>query len=273
MTILVSLTCNAGIVFAADSATTVTYQNGIQNVYSNGEKLFQIVKDAPFMAMITGDAYLGEVPLAEFIRWLRNEISIEGGVYYIAREDLSIDTVTKIYIRAINEYVTKTEGFSCGGTKIYIAGYENIITSLNAFGHVNTITIETNGNPILNLNIGNTNGSNINWDGEITSLYQLILGKPINFDGILIESGIEQLKINEINARIGSCINNSFLDAKMPIGDAIERAEYFVDVAKGWSRICAGHSSIGGETDVAVITKHQGFKWIKRKHFYKNKYN
>ncbi len=29
-----------------------------------------------------------------------------------------------------------------------------------------------------------------------------------------------------------------------------------------------GADIVGGETDIATVTKHEGFKWIRRKHYY-----
>ena len=57
-------------------------------------------------------------------------------------------------------------------------------------------------------------------------------------------------------------------DPRMPIQDAIDLAQYLVDVAKGFSRFLPGADTVGGDTDVAVVTRHERFKWIKRKHFY-----
>jgi hypothetical protein len=33
-------------------------------------------------------------------------------------------------------------------------------------------------------------------------------------------------------------------------------------------RFMPGHDTVGGETDMAVVTKHEGFKWVQRKHYY-----
>jgi hypothetical protein len=54
----------------------------------------------------------------------------------------------------------------------------------------------------------------------------------------------------------------------MPVQDAIELAEYLVETTKGYYRFLPGADIVGGDTDIAVVTRHEGFKWIKRKHYY-----
>jgi hypothetical protein len=33
-------------------------------------------------------------------------------------------------------------------------------------------------------------------------------------------------------------------------------------------RFLPGADTVGGDTDIAVVTKHEGFKWVRRKHFF-----
>jgi hypothetical protein len=54
----------------------------------------------------------------------------------------------------------------------------------------------------------------------------------------------------------------------MPMRDAIELADFLVDTTKGFFRFLPGADVVGGDTDIAAVTKYEGFKWIRRKHFY-----
>ena len=56
--------------------------------------------------------------------------------------------------------------------------------------------------------------------------------------------------------------------SEMPIQDAIDLADFLVEISKKTSRFLPGPQIIGGPTDIAVITKHEGFKWIQKKHYY-----
>jgi hypothetical protein len=56
--------------------------------------------------------------------------------------------------------------------------------------------------------------------------------------------------------------------APMPIQDAIDLAEFLVHAAIVYSRFSPGAQIVGGPIEIAAITKHEGFKWIRRKHYY-----
>ena len=56
----------------------------------------------------------------------------------------------------------------------------------------------------------------------------------------------------------------------MPLQDAIDYAEYLVNVVIGRYRFVIGAPLCGGEIDVAIITPNQ-FKWIKKKSWRGNK--
>lgn len=54
----------------------------------------------------------------------------------------------------------------------------------------------------------------------------------------------------------------------MPTHDAVELALFLAETQKLFARFSAGSNVVGGELDVATVTKHEGFKWIKRKYYY-----
>ncbi len=59
----------------------------------------------------------------------------------------------------------------------------------------------------------------------------------------------------------------------MPVQDAINLAEYLVDVTKKYFAFLPGADIVAGDTDIATVTKHEGFKWIRRKHYYSPQFN
>ena len=59
----------------------------------------------------------------------------------------------------------------------------------------------------------------------------------------------------------------------MPIQDAIDLAEFLVDLTTRYVRFKPGLPTVGGPIEIAAITKHEGFKWIQRKHYFSTKLN
>ena len=56
--------------------------------------------------------------------------------------------------------------------------------------------------------------------------------------------------------------------AAMPIQDVIELASFMVETTIKFVRFNLRAETVGGPIEIAVITKHEGFKWIRRKPFY-----
>jgi hypothetical protein len=66
---------------------------------------------------------------------------------------------------------------------------------------------------------------------------------------------------------------HAFAAQPVPIQDVIDLAEFLVHMTKMFSRFSPGAPTVGGPTEIASITKHEGFRWIKRKHYFDPKYN
>jgi hypothetical protein len=59
----------------------------------------------------------------------------------------------------------------------------------------------------------------------------------------------------------------------MPLQDAIELAEFLVDTTIKYQRFSFDEKMVGGPIEIAAISKYEGFKWIKRKHYYSQELN
>lgn len=59
----------------------------------------------------------------------------------------------------------------------------------------------------------------------------------------------------------------------MPFADAIQLAKFLVDVTIGYTRYLLGPDTVGGQVELAGISRHEGFKWVMRKHYYSRELN
>ena len=59
----------------------------------------------------------------------------------------------------------------------------------------------------------------------------------------------------------------------MPIQDAIDVAKFLVETTSKFARYGMRPETIGGPIELAAITKHEGFKWVGRKHYYSAEFN
>jgi len=61
--------------------------------------------------------------------------------------------------------------------------------------------------------------------------------------------------------------------AILPKDELANMAESLVNITSFIRKVSMDVESVGGPIDVAVISKKDGFIWIKRKHYFDQKYN
>lgn len=59
----------------------------------------------------------------------------------------------------------------------------------------------------------------------------------------------------------------------MPKPDLAAFAESLVTVTSMMRKASIGPETVGGPIDVAVISRHEGFIWVKRKHYFDTELN
>jgi hypothetical protein len=63
------------------------------------------------------------------------------------------------------------------------------------------------------------------------------------------------------------------IEPPMPIQDSIDLAEFLVHTSVMFTRFKRGAATVGGPVESAAITKLEGFKWVRRKHYFDEKLN
>ena len=105
MTICIAVAVYDGIVFAADSASSVLGRNPqgqpiITNVYRNGNKVFNLVKGLPLVAMTCGMGNFGRAPIATLTKDLRKLLTTPGTQHHLNPQEYTLE-----------EVATKTQSF------------------------------------------------------------------------------------------------------------------------------------------------------------------
>ena len=89
------------------------------------------------------------------------------------------------------------------------------------------------------------------------------------FNG-MVASGIAAKNVEQF---LTSLQMEPLIAPAMPLQDAIDLVKYMVDVTVGFLRFIPGPPTVAEPTDVAAITKHEGFRWVRRKHYYSTELN
>ena len=113
-------------------------------------------------------------------------------------------------------------------------------------------------------------GDQFGWatSGDSEAVSRLLNGYSLMLPNILENAGLDQQTIENVKLQMMQNTSSQLIEASMPVQDAIDLARFVVDTVKGYVRFRPEANTVGGDTDIALVTKHEGFKWIQRKHFY-----
>jgi hypothetical protein len=271
MTICVAVKVHDCLVLAADSATSLigTDQNGqptIINVYAHGNKVFNLVKGQPIAAMTCGAGNIGRASISSLAKELRRRLSrppADGGL------DPANYTIEEVATRArellFDETYAKLDPQPADGASLefWVGGYGSDRQDAELW----KIVIEGGTCPVPDPQM-NGQDSFVVWAGQPEALNRLLLGYSAGVIDALVEGGLEADRVGPVSDLIRSHTATPLVSAPMPTGDAVALADFLVDVTKRYVHFRDGADTVGGDTDIATVTRYEGFKWIKRKHFY-----
>ena len=282
MTIAVSLKVNDGVVLAADSASTMTVDGGdVINVYNNANKVFNLYKGLPIGLATWGLGALGGLSISILAKDLRRRFSgddpnhadwkIDPENYELA--DVAARVADFFYDEHYQPAVEATTGEEPGepptGMGFFIAGYssanhhpEEFILELSPAG-------SDGPRPM-----GEIGGHGVAWSGQIDAINRLVNGYSTGLGDVLIDDfGLDPDDLTTALETVGGRLGAPLVVPGMPFQDAIDLAEWLVSVAIGYARFMPGWPNVGGPIETAAISKHEGFKWIRRKHYYEARLN
>lgn len=275
MTIALVLRVNEGVVLAADSATTLTVQQGdstqVANVYNNANKVFNLYRGAPIGVATWGQGFIRESSISMLMKDLRAEFM--NGTQAFNKDEFKVETVAHMvkkfvfddrYVPAFAEWPAKPE------LGLIVAG----ISSGETIGEEYAIVAQPNGAVEGPTPLAQDDHATVTWFGQIEAITRLVIGFSPALPGLLqAVYGIDPQVVMDKLPTIRDALNPNVMTDTMPLQDAIDLAHYLVDVAIRFSQYAPGANVVGGEIEVAAMSKHEGFKWISRKHYYQEELN
>jgi len=264
MTIAISIKVQDGIVLASDSASSIIdVQQNVQNVYNNANKIFNLHKKKPVGAATWGAGNFGNASISTIVKDFREKWTADG----LNCPDMNAVTTafkdflyTEHYDPAFGQLAPEKKPVS----GFFVVGY----AESNSEPQVWRLDFPANSATMLQ-------GSDIvgcSFAGQPEALSRLFMGYATGLPTILKQKGLDDQKVIEIVQNL-QVLQSNLIHPAMPIKDAIDLAEFMVETTVGYVRFMPGAQTVGGPIEIAAITKHEGFKWIKRKHYYDNKYN
>ena len=266
MTVCVAIKVHDCIVFAADSASSLVAtnpqgQSSVTNIYEHGIKVFNLHRELPVVAMTAGMGHLGPASISNLAKDLRLELHGDGAEA-VEEDSYTIESITnrardffEERYNAINPAPANPHAF-----EFWVGGYG----ANGARGEIWKFKIETGTVHPAEQLVKAEDDDSVVWGGQIKAIARLMLGLDNEMATALLQRKLTPQDISDIRKEIYTPLVHS----SMPIQDAINLADFLVDVTKRYFAFLPGANIVGGDTEIATVTKHEGFKWIKRKHYY-----
>ena len=275
MTIVVCVRVNDGMVLASDSATTFSNDAGsVVKVYNHADKIFNLVKQKPIGAMTYGSGAIGPASISTLSKDLRSIFVSDGS------SPFKID----LNRYSIKEVAEKAKAFLFHNyQREYPAGAPNYYMGYRVFGYSSDgvlpeaweVGIKGNAafGPDPLYDHDNPDDFGPRWSGESEALDRLILGVGSRAAEVLEAGGIPASIATDTYAGLIRGLKVPLHLSAMPIQDAIDLTRFLAEAAAQFTRFCLRPPTVGGMVELATITKHEGFRWINRKHFFSRDFN
>ena len=250
MTLILAIQVQDGVVLASDSAMS---HRG--HTYFNAEKLVPVARGLPVGLAICGDGALGSVSVSSLLEDFESNhlTSLDRSRY-----DLR-DLVAKLgdFLEA-----TAAHRGAVNNTSLILGGYSA------GSDLPETWTLQVKNGRVSEISqVWNSNSYGVNWDGQGACIHRLLmdLALPSRPAEPLHEArAFKTMMEGEQAIQTDSPV---LVTPGMPILDAVEIARFLLETSITFEQYRADQPAqiLGGPIDIAVITRHKGFRWIQRK--------
>lgn len=271
MTVCVSVKVHDCLVFAADSASSLsgtdhTGRSEVINVWDHGNKVFNLYKGKPIAGMTCGLGSMGPASIGNLAKDFRHTIThgVNGDAI-----DPDAYTIEQIAGRARDFFAERYASIDPAppedtGFEFWVGGYGANCDNAELW-KIQLINGSLQ-DPVLIAD--QTNDGHVAWGGQPKPITRLLMGFDQDLHQLLVDAGMDPITVAPLLQQVQSQLQTPLVHAAMPVVDAINLADFLVDTTKRYFRFLPGADIVGGATDIATVTKHEGFKWIKRKHYY-----
>jgi len=274
MSIVIVVKVSEGLVLGADSAATIQgrverpegVQEGVLKTYFNARKLLQ-VGNFPIGVLTWGTAFIGLRTIESLVREWEYEEHWQSKEDYKTQHDKD-DFQVRDCAQRLRAYLSQVYAEEFGKQPeqnrplmgIIVAGYSykeffpeiwRFVLPLDSDGEIHNQRPDQDGKPDFGAH----------WFGLTDAIVRLHFGRDERAIGIISEKfNVPQEQIHEILQPLQYQIPF----AVMPLQDAIEYANYMLNVTVGRYRFVIGPELCGGQIEIAAITQNK-FNWISRK--------
>jgi hypothetical protein len=270
MSIVICIKVGEGLVLAADSVTTLQGASpdgrvAVLNTYEHARKLSHI-GDLPIGSLTWGSEFIGKRNIESLLSEYENRMLSQTYDDEEKIKPYKLKDIVQEIFQFMSQRYEEAYGTIAPEKKppvgMLIAGYsydeffpEEYRFVFPMHNAPERIRPDANGKPVY----GAT------WQGQVDAIQRLYKGYDAGLRQVLVDKGIDATIVEELPKDLTRLEWPIIYDG-MPLQDAIDLAQYLIEVVIGRFRFLPGPATCGGRIDIAVIT-HKGFIWVRRKNW------
>ncbi|TFV92602.1 hypothetical protein E4P40_02400 [Blastococcus sp. CT_GayMR20] len=273
MTITVAVVVGDGLVVASDSATTLqaNFPDGHAepiHIWNSADKIFNLRKGLPLAAMTWGRGTIQGRSISSHVKDLRQRLSGQSSAHADWQLDEAAYSMTEVVDRVKEFFAERLDASQPSAPMgLLVAGYgadddRPALTELNIDAGTCSTGAELSAGEI----------GIFQW-GQPEAIARLLDGVSQDLPQALSNLGVPANLVDPYTQAIKAQVARPFIYDSMPPVEAIQLAEWLVETTIKFVRFEPGHPTVGGPVEVAAVTRHEGFKWVKRKHYYTSTLN
>ncbi len=266
MTIVIALKVGDGVVLGADSASTIFDAAGeyVVKSYFNAEKLFNLVKGLPIGMLTYGLGGLSGRSVSSLAKDLRKRLTdSKQSTWYLDQTNYTMEQVAQ-RVRSFfydDLYVPEFGGAAKKpGVGFLVAGYSANASSAEVW----KVVVDNAGAcGAPQIAVRKDEGWGVLWEGQTEACYRILKGYSPQIGERLVAAGMTEAQALELLGTVEPLVHPG-----MPIQDVLDLVHFLVDTSSKFVRFAPGAFTVAEPIDIAAITPHEGFRWVRRKHYY-----
>lgn len=268
MTVSIGIKVNDGFVIASDSAITISNAQSVVNVYNNGSKIFNIHRSLPIGVAFWGLAAIQGHSVDYWMKEIRTHFEGSSNTDSLSVIDKSSYELQNIafhictYIHGLMAEQIKNSSVELGEIGVLVAGYSSNGRDPESY------VFHTNGVDLKDPQIAISQTSGIVAHGQPELIHRVVTGVTQQIGNALQKLGVKEDQILGYVNAIRAQTFTPLISDSMPIQDAIDVSRFLADATVQFIRFSNAANTVDGPIEIASITRHEGFKWIQRKHYY-----
>ncbi|MBJ8340012.1 hypothetical protein JGU71_14035 [Antrihabitans sp. YC3-6] len=272
MTVAVWVKVFDGIVLSTDSASTALLPNGSAQVYNNADKIFHLHRKLPIGAMTWGLGQIGPASISTVSKSLRLRLmgrDPDHPEWEVDADTYTIEGVAERVAEMFCELMKQTNQDDWPGQLGYlVAGFSAKSDQSEAWLLKFEDKVDEVPGPEQ---VASTDRWGYEAYAQPDAVDRLFRGYDQRLLARLLaatppQHHADMVALLEEHHRVP-------LHPAMPFPDAIALAKFMVETTAGFTHFNLGPDTVGGPVEVAGINLHEGFRWIKRKHYFSTELN